>query len=422
MNDHTRLRFLFAARENYPAYRVDLTDLFSSGMAARGHRIDWVMQSETPARSCLIRINENERIYLGSAVQEKNIVGKLLNSWLAFLNDLRMVMLVLSSRYDFVQVRDRFLAALLALMAAKIKGVPFFYWMSFPYPEADLNKAREEAATLPAFKIIAYLLRGHATAWLIYKIILPHADHVFVQSEKMLQAVAAKGILQDKMTPVPMGILLSRINPEHVEPSNDARLKGCRPIVYVGTLVVERKIELLFQAMKQLLVKQPDALLVLVGGADDDQMRHLEEEARKAGVAQHVHFTGFLPMELAWGYIRAADVCVSYIRPHPILDVGSPTKVIEYLAWNRPVVANDHPDQAQVLRESGAGLAVPGTPEAFAEAINRLLADREFAEGMARKGVEYVRAHRNYEALADMVEQRYYTILGRRELKTASSS
>ncbi len=125
-------------------------------------------------------------------------------------------------------------------------------------------------------------------------------------------------------------------------------------------------------------------------------------------------------MTQAWGYIRAADVCVSYIRPHPILDVGTPTKVLEYLAWNRPVVANDHPDQVQVLRESGAGIAVPSTPEAFAEAIDRLLSDRELAEGMARNGVDYVRSNRNYEALVDMLEDRYHAVLDRRESRAAS--
>lgn len=420
MIGHKRLRFLFAARENHPAYRVDITDLFSRGIAGRGHAIDWVMQSDVPAKFSLIRTGDNEQVFLGASVPGSGIGSKLLNAMLIFLNDMRMIGLLATKRYDFVQVRDRFLAALLALFVAKITGVPFIYWMSFPYPEADLNRAEEEAATLPAFKRLAYLLRGRVTALALYKVILPLADHVFVQSQKMLESVASKGIQPDKMTPVPMGILLSRITPDEIKPCNDARLEGSRPIVYVGTLVAERKIEFLFQAMKQLIKTHPDALLVLVGGADDGQMSHLSEEAHKSGIERRLLFTGFLPMVQAWGYIRAADVCVSYIRPHPILDVGTPTKVLEYLAWNRPVVANDHPDQVQILQESGAGFAVPSTPEAFADAIDRLLADRDLAESMARKGYEYVMTNRNYEALADLVEQCYFTILGRRELKAAS--
>lgn len=420
MTRHDRLRFLFAARENYPAYRVDLTDLFSRGMANRGHRIDWVMQSDTPSPSRLISISENERVFLGSSAKGKGITGRLLNTLWVFLNDLRIAWLVLTGRYDFVQVRDKFFAALLAMSVAKIKRVPFFYWMSFPYPEADLNRAREEAANLSVYKRMAYSLRGHMTSLALYKVILPFADHVFVQSQKMLEAVASKGIPPTKMTPVPMGILLSRISSDEIRPSDDARLDGKRPIVYVGTLVAERKIEFLFHVMKLLLDKHPDALLVLVGGADETQMRHLAEEAERAGVANTVLFTGFLPMEQAWGYIRAADVCVSYIRPHPILDVGTPTKVLEYLAWNRPVVANDHPDQVQVLQASGAGIAVQSSPKPFAEAIERLLSDRALAEGMAQRGREYVSSNRSYVALTDMVEQHYYAILGRRELKAAS--
>lgn len=420
MTGHGRLRFLFAARETYPAYRVDLTDLFSRGLASRGHRIDWVMQSDVPSPSRLIVVSPNERVFLGASTGAKGIPGRLLKTWLAFKNDFRPAWRVLTGRYDFIQVRDQFLAALLALLAAKIKRVPFIYWMSFPYPEADLNRAREQASSLTAFKKTAYRLRGHLTSLALYKLILPWADHVFVQSQKMLEAVAARGIAPDKMTPVPMGVLLSRISPEETRPSDDARLAGKRPIVYVGTLVTERKMEFLFQVMQLLLGQHPDALLVLVGDADAAQMQHLQEEAEKAGVAHRVLFTGFVPMEQAWGYIRVAEVCVSYIRPHPILDVGTPTKVLEYLAWNRPVVANDHLDQLEVLQASGAGIAVPSHPQPFAEAIGRLLSDRALAQGMAQKGREYISANRSYVALTNMVEQRYHAILGRRALRAAS--
>jgi glycosyltransferase involved in cell wall biosynthesis len=118
-----------------------------------------------------------------------------------------------------------------------------------------------------------------------------------------------------------------------------------------------------------------------------------------------------LPMNEAWGYIQCAKVCVSPFRPSPVLNSTSPTKVVEYLAWNRPVVVNDHPDQSKVLRESGAGIVVPYEIDPFARAIVELLKDEKKAEAMAAGGREYVRTHRSYDAIATQVEQVYADFL-----------
>ena len=46
----------------------------------------------------------------------------------------------------------------------------------------------------------------------------------------------------------------------------------------------------------------------------------------------------------------------------------------------RPVVANDHPDQREVLEASGAGLVTDLSSEGFAEAIAILLSDKAAAD------------------------------------------
>jgi hypothetical protein len=40
------------------------------------------------------------------------------------------------------------------------------------------------------------------------------------------------------------------------------------------------------------------------------------------------------------------------------LNPASPTKLVEYMALGKAVVANDHPDQRMVLEQSGAGICV----------------------------------------------------------------
>lgn len=403
---------LYVTREKYPTFRVDLTELFSRGLAGRGHNIDWVMQSMHKSATSTAFQGPNERVFVGSSRHGQSSLDKAINHVYGFLHDLRIFIIALKGKYDFIQVRDKPFAALVGLLAARVTRIPFFYWMSFPYPEADHYRIVEIGKRLSMARRLFYIARGYLTDFILYKVILPRCDHIFVQSDKMQQDVSARGIRRDKMTPIPMGISLTQVSTNVTSEINDYRLSGKLPVVYVGTLVRVRRMDFLIQAFKLVYSKIPNTVLVLVGSAEQKDMQYLYDVVRRENLEDHVIFTGFLPMEQAWGYIKAAKVCVSPFRPSPILDSTSPTKVIEYLAWGRPVVANDHPDQGKVLRESGAGLTVPYDEEAFSEAIVQLLGNEQMAESMGKCGPPYVQRYRSYEALSESLEALYLTLLG----------
>ncbi len=102
---------------------------------------------------------------------------------------------------------------------------------------------------------------------------------------------------------------------------------------------------------------------------------------------------------------------MSPIPPNPILAVASPTKIIEYMAWGKPVVASDHPDQSKVIAESGGGIAVPYDINEFADGIVAVLQDPRQADAMGARGRKYVHKHRSYEGLSEMLEQKYRMLL-----------
>jgi len=87
--------------------------------------------------------------------------------------------------------------------------------------------------------------------------------------------------------------------------------------------------------------------------------------------------------------------------------VASPTKLLEYMLFSRPVVANDQPDQRLVIEESGGGYCTPYDAAAFADAIVRLLEEPDRAREMGLRGFEYVRRRRSYRSIADAVESCY---------------
>ena len=112
--------------------------------------------------------------------------------------------------------------------------------------------------------------------------------------------------------------------------------------------------------------------------------------------------------------MRRADVCLAPFPtwpPHYLS--ATPTKLVEYLAMGRPVVAGDHPDQRRVIEESGAGLIAPATAEGFAAAITHLLAAPAEAEAMGARGPAWVAEHRDYAAISEAVAEVYDRLLTR---------
>ena len=139
------------------------------------------------------------------------------------------------------------------------------------------------------------------------------------------------------------------------------------------------------------VAKAFDAVLVLVGEAKPLDRRRIERAAEKNGVVDRLLFTGQLPLAQALGYVRRADACLA---PFPLWPPtylsATPTKLVEYLAMGRPVVASDHPDQRRVIEGNGAGVIVPANAEAFAEAIAAFLADPPRADAMGARGPAWV--------------------------------
>jgi glycosyltransferase involved in cell wall biosynthesis len=256
-------------------------------------------------------------------------------------------------------------------------------------------------------------LRGRIGRFLLYRIVLPSADHVFVQTERMRENMVEKGFDRDDMTPVPMGVDMEEIGAADIRPAEDPRLVGKRVLVYLGTLDRPRQIERLFEMMSILRRSHPETVLVLVGDTEDEAYRlQLKEQAERAGVADAVIWTGWLPMQQGWRYVRAAEVGLSPIPRGELLDVGSPTKALEYMALGVPVLGNDNPDQAWVIQEGKAGRCVPYTAKDFAEAVIELLnLDAGKRAEMAMHGRRFVCEHRDYAVLAEMVAERYQQLM-----------
>ncbi len=405
------IKMFYSTREKYPASRVDLQDLFSKRVCRQlDIKLDWHMQSMSElAEGNQVVDTAGETVFLGKNSKRQGILKKIQNQWFAFLHDCKAWFYIRKSDYDIVQVRDKFWVALVGLVAMKGRGGIFCYWMSFPYAEADLYRIQAEKDAYSFLYRVFYFVRGRLTHWLLYQVILPHADFVFVQSEQMLKDVEKQGVSRHKMMAVPMGIAWERL--QGLPQAKSLGLpKQAKVAVYMGTMVKVRQLDFILEAFVHVLKAEHDAMLLMVGGEPEDVQR-LQDIAMKLGISDSVYFTGLLDMQEAWAYVLAADICLSPFRPSPILDSTSPTKVVEYLALGKPVVVNNHPDQSQVIEESGAGVVTDYTPESFAQGMLSLFQHPEQWSMMGKLGQKYVKDTRNYDVISSQVANVYQQLV-----------
>jgi glycosyltransferase involved in cell wall biosynthesis len=396
-----KIRMLFFPRETFPTDRVRLNTLFGRELLGRGHAIDLVMQAQNDAVAPGQHDWFGRSVWVGPTDNGDGLWNRVRKNVLGIWHDMRMLWRARAEDYDCILVSDKYLLAIIASVVAHARGLKFFFWMTFPYHEAQVTLGKERLARHPTMALI----RGYLTAFFLYRWIIPRSDHIFVQSQRMAETFCAHGADSARLTPVVTGIDLAGISPVVSHALNKNR--RILTIAYLGTLVRERRLEILIDMLAELKRQGMLAQMLFIGdGAAPEDRRVIEERAQALGLAAQVTITGFLPRRDALDLVRTADIGVSPFHPSPILEVASPTKLIEYLALGMPVVANSHPDQSLVLKESRAGVCVPWSARHFARGV-LWLAKRNGAEltAMSLRGQAWVKRNRSYERIADDFER-----------------
>jgi glycosyltransferase involved in cell wall biosynthesis len=186
-------------------------------------------------------------------------------------------------------------------------------------------------------------------------------------------------------------------------------------LLYLGILLRLRKTEMLVRVLARVRERFPAARLRYVGeGQQRCDREAILDEAARLGLTDAVEVTGFLAMEEAWAQVRQADICFSPFYPIPVLLSTSPTKLIEYMAMAKCIVANEHPEQCQIMTDSRVGRCIPWGEQSFADEVCRLLDDPQAARSAAAQGPAWVMRHRTYDVIAQAVESKLLELVATR--------
>lgn len=156
-------------------------------------------------------------------------------------------------------------------------------------------------------------------------------------------------------------------NPDRVR----TRLNGrkARWIVYAGSLNTDAGFTELLAAVAKVVRLVPDAYLIFAG----DRMALTatpEAVISRYGLEQYAEYAGLLKYSEVVDLMALADVLVMPKASSALNDMGFPTKVAEYMASGRPVVATRISDIPEYLTDGvDAFLCNPGDVDALADGI-----------------------------------------------------
>lgn len=193
---------------------------------------------------------------------------------------------------------------------------------------------------------------------------------------------------------------------------DEPRLKGGRKylVVYLGEMCQQDGVDHLLRAVRHYAESCPmDTLFALIGGGPDQQ--RMKDMAQEMELNDWVHFTGRVPDEVLWQYLATADLCVD---PDPYTewsDLSTMNKMIEYLAFGKPVVAFDLTEHRRTALDA-AEYIEPNNDVKLNIATRDLLMDEARRHDMGRRGQQRFRADLAWENSEKELVALYSRLLG----------
>ncbi|MBI2000626.1 MAG: glycosyltransferase [candidate division NC10 bacterium] len=238
------------------------------------------------------------------------------------------------------------------------------------------------------------------------------ADLTVVVSRALRDEVVARGVLPERVLVNP-----NAVDPARYHPGMDGEpvrrrlgLTGRLVIGFIGTFGPWHGAEVLARAVRPVTAQLPEAHFLFIGSGSG--MPAVQAIIAGDGVGSRVTFAGLVPQEDAPAYLAACDILVSphVGNPDGTPFFGSPTKLFEYMAMGKGIVASDLDQIGEILSHGKtAWLVRPGDPEDLAAGILALARDPGLRRALGEAARDEVVAKHTWKAhverlLVKMVE------------------
>ena len=215
-------------------------------------------------------------------------------------------------------------------------------------------------------------LKYHDVALMIENACLQHAHLIVTVSDVLKEELLSRGVPPDRIVVYPNCIDPEMFNPERFSPTDIQQLRGRYTIpadsvvvTFLGTFGQWHGAEVLAKAIRKLVdaeaawLRDQKVHFLMIG--DGVRMPNVKEILGEELYMPFVTLTGLVKQDEAPIHLAASDILVSPHVPNPDGSrfFGSPTKLFEYMAMGKAIIASDLEQIGEVLKESLQSNALP---------------------------------------------------------------
>jgi glycosyltransferase involved in cell wall biosynthesis/O-antigen/teichoic acid export membrane protein len=378
---------------------------FTGGAAAEGHHLDFITSAELPAIGPASQVHV---VPLSRALGATRALFELWNSIIYTLGVVRIYRQRGRERgWEFIYQRyNRFNCA--GVLLSTLTGLPLL--LEYNGSEVWVGRNWDPVGLMPLLKRLEHVNQRRA-------------DLIVVVSTEESRNLQALGVPADKIVVNPNAVDVGEFHPEcgGAELRDELGLAGKIVVGFVGSFGPWHGTDVLAGAA--ILTGTDSGCHFLFVGAGDLRPK-TESIIVKGNCGAIASFVGRIPHRSIPRYLDACDILVAPHVPTPDGNpyFGSPTKLFEYLAMARPVVASRLGQMSEILVDGETAVLVePGDPAALADAILRLSKDEALRRRLGVNGRALVISGHTWQGNAARVFQALDRLLDRQSESNLNS-
>jgi PEP-CTERM/exosortase A-associated glycosyltransferase len=243
---------------------------------------------------------------------------------------------------------------------------------------------------------------------------LQRAAHVFTICEGLRGDMLTRGLPPEKITVIPNAVDIESFNMGGLADEvlkTQLGLAGCTVVGFIGSFYAYEGLDLLLDALPQVIACLPDVRVLLVGGGPQDAA--LRAQVARLNLDRYVVFTGRVPHAEVQRYYDLVDVLAYPRHSMRLTELVTPLKPLEAMAQGRLLVASDVGGHKELIRHGQTGMLFKaGSAQSLADMLLQVIAKQDMWPELRRAGRWFVETERNWRASVANYPAAYESVLG----------